>query len=142
MNRFESKCVVVPIDFGEESEEAVDVAMEVASDPGRVHAIYVAPDLGVIGPGVAMEVIDPQAQEKELRETFQQRFEAAKYREIHFSTAFGDPGHQIVHFAEEIGADLIVMPSHGRTGLTRLLIGSVAERVIRLAHCPVLVLRK
>ena len=43
--------------------------------------------------------------------------------------------------ADEWGADLIVMPSHGRSGVKRLLIGSVAERVVRLAHCPVLVLR-
>ena len=45
-------------------------------------------------------------------------------------------------FAQEKHAELIVIPSHGRTGITRLLIGSVAERVVRLAHCPVLVLRK
>ena len=53
----------------------------------------------------------------------------------------GDPGHEITTLAERAGADLIVLNSHGRTGLKRLLIGSVAERVIRLAHCPVLVLR-
>ena len=47
----------------------------------------------------------------------------------------------ITELAAELKADLIVLPSHGRTGLKRLLIGSVAERVVRLAHCPVLVLR-
>jgi nucleotide-binding universal stress UspA family protein len=55
--------------------------------------------------------------------------------------AFGDPGQRITAYAEEVGADVIVMPSHGRTGLKRLLLGSVAERVLRLAHCPVLVLK-
>ncbi|HCK41739.1 MAG TPA: hypothetical protein DHW22_08920 [Planctomycetaceae bacterium] len=49
----------------------------------------------------------------------------------------GDPGHNITDYAKEIGAGLIVMPSHGRTRLKRMLIGSVAERVVRLAHCPV-----
>ncbi len=44
--------------------------------------------------------------------------------------------------AKKIDADLIVMPSHGRTGLKRLLIGSVAERVVRMAKCPVMVLRR
>ena len=53
----------------------------------------------------------------------------------------GDPGHRIADVAAKLGADLIVMPSHGRTGIERMLIGSVAERVLRLAHCPVLVLR-
>ena len=53
----------------------------------------------------------------------------------------GDPGHEITEYAEEIGASLIITPSHGRTGLSRLLIGSVAERVVRLAKCPVMVLK-
>ena len=47
----------------------------------------------------------------------------------------------IANYAREQGAALIVMPSHGRTGLSHLLIGSVAERVVRYASCPVLVLR-
>ena len=64
-----------------------------------------------------------------------------KYAKAPIEILFGDPGHEITEFAERVKADLIVMPSHGRTGLSRLLIGSVAERVIRLAHCPVLVLR-
>jgi nucleotide-binding universal stress UspA family protein len=54
---------------------------------------------------------------------------------------FGDPGREIAAHAEELHAELIVMPSHGRTGLSRLFIGSVAERVVRLAHCPVLILK-
>ena len=53
----------------------------------------------------------------------------------------GDPGSEIVSFANEVNANMIIMPSHGRTGISRLLIGSVAERVLRLASCPVLVLR-
>jgi nucleotide-binding universal stress UspA family protein len=51
----------------------------------------------------------------------------------------GDPGQVIADRAVELGADLIVIPSHGRTGFTRFLLGSVAERVVRLSHCPVLV---
>ena len=53
----------------------------------------------------------------------------------------GDPGSEITKLAKEVGAHLIIMPSHGRTGISRLLLGSVAERVLRLSHCPVLVLR-
>ena len=60
---------------------------------------------------------------------------------MHVDVEFGDPGNQIVDFAERISAELIVIPSHGRTGIERLLLGSVAERVARLAPCPVLVLR-
>jgi len=53
----------------------------------------------------------------------------------------GLPYKRIVERALEEGADMIVISTHGRTGLLRMLIGSVAERVVRLAHCPVLVVR-
>lgn len=51
------------------------------------------------------------------------------------------PPRAICKYAEQIGADLIVIATHGRTGVEHLLIGSVAERVVRLASCPVLTLR-
>jgi nucleotide-binding universal stress UspA family protein len=54
---------------------------------------------------------------------------------------YGEPGSTILAVAEEIGADLIVMGTHGRTGLRRLLMGSVAEHVVRHASCPVLTVR-
>ena len=60
---------------------------------------------------------------------------------VNLEIEFGDAGYRIADHAKQLNADLIVMPSHGRSGITRLLIGSVAERVVRLAHCPVLVLR-
>jgi nucleotide-binding universal stress UspA family protein len=53
----------------------------------------------------------------------------------------GRPDEAIVKFAEDVGADLIVMGSHGRTGLSKILLGSVAERVIGQAACPVLVVK-
>ena len=54
----------------------------------------------------------------------------------------GNPGLKITEFASENGVDLIVLPSHGNSGLKRVLLGSVAERVLRHAECPVLVLRR
>jgi universal stress protein A len=54
----------------------------------------------------------------------------------------GTPEAEIVAFAEEKRADLIVMASHGRTGLSRLLMGSVAEAVLRRATCPVLIVKQ
>ena len=53
----------------------------------------------------------------------------------------GDPAEKIVEFAKEFGCDVIVMGTHGRTGLKHLAAGSVVERVIRTSHCPVLVVR-
>jgi nucleotide-binding universal stress UspA family protein len=53
----------------------------------------------------------------------------------------GTPAGAIVHLAEKEGVDMIVMPTHGRTGLVRLLMGSVAEEVVRKAKCPVLTVK-
>jgi nucleotide-binding universal stress UspA family protein len=71
-----------------------------------------------------------------------ERLTDAKYQGAEKVVLFGDPGHEIADYSQREQADLIVLPSHGRTGISRMLIGSVAERVVRLAHCPVLVLRK
>jgi nucleotide-binding universal stress UspA family protein len=68
-------------------------------------------------------------------------FSAEKYKGIQVEVSFGNAGFRISEYAQEIGADLIVIPSHGRTGIERMLIGSVAERVVQHSHCPVLVLR-
>jgi len=54
------------------------------------------------------------------------------------ATAFGGAAHEITRYAREHGIDLIVVGTHGRTGMSRALLGSVAERVIRTAPCPVL----
>jgi len=54
----------------------------------------------------------------------------------------GDPAEAIVRTAAEIGVDLIVMATHGRTGLPHILLGSVAEKVVRHASCPVLTVRQ
>ncbi|MEM9490904.1 MAG: universal stress protein, partial [Myxococcota bacterium] len=63
---------------------------------------------------------------------------------IHFfiHVRIGAPADMLLNLAGEIGAHLIIMGSHGRTGLTRLLMGSVSERVVREAKCPVLVVRE
>jgi nucleotide-binding universal stress UspA family protein len=54
----------------------------------------------------------------------------------------GDPASEIVRLAEEEGVDLIVLGTHGRTGLSRLLMGSVAEQIVRRAPCPVLTFKQ
>ena len=61
---------------------------------------------------------------------------------IHFDAVIGHPAKQIVEYASAINADLIVMGTHGRTGLAHLLMGSVAEHVVRSANCPVLTVRE
>jgi nucleotide-binding universal stress UspA family protein len=60
---------------------------------------------------------------------------------VHHVLLDGDPASEIVRYASDAGIDLIVMGTHGRTGLERLLMGSVAEKVMRDAHCSVLVVK-
>lgn len=134
--------VLVPVDFSEASLKAVDVALKMVAAPSDIHLIHVLPMLAPAEPGVIWNAIDDESREKHVREALAERLADDLFAAVQFKVAIGDPGHEIADYAEEVGADLIVLPSHGRTGITRLLVGSVAERVVRLAHCPVLVLRE
>ncbi len=139
---FPKQTVLAPVDFSELSWEAVDTALELAAHASGVHVIHVLPVLEPAEPGVIWHTIDDETRSRHATQAVRERLADAKYRDVQVHIAFGDPGVEIADYARQIGADLIVLPSHGRTGIARFLIGSVAERVVRLAHCPVLVLRK
>lgn len=141
MSWFPKNEVVVPVDFSEMSFEAVDIAKEMVTDASHLHIIHVLPVLAAMEPGVVWDTVSNESRQEHTEDALRKKFKPDDYPGIHFATAFGDPGQEISEHAERLGADLIVIPSHGRTGLKRLLIGSVAERVCRLSHCPVLVLR-
>jgi nucleotide-binding universal stress UspA family protein len=140
MSPFAGKPIVAPVDLSEVSDRSLAVAREMATDPKQIVALHVGlPYTAVEQP--YMDLIDERARRKELEESVRKRYEGDKFGGIRVEVRFGDPGSEIASFAKEIGSGLIIMPSHGRTGLAHLLIGSVAERVIRYAPCPVLVLR-
>lgn len=136
------KPVVVPTDFSEDSLRAIEKALSLVEDKGLVRVVHVSPipaggEFGSVWASITTDDIVRGAKEQ-----FQKA--AEKYpgmAGVAFEAKIGDPGLVITEFAGEIGAELIVIPSHGRTGISRLLLGSVAERVIRFATCPVLVLR-
>ena len=142
MTWFPKKSVVVPVDFSAESIAAIDVGLALVDQPSHLHVLHVVIDITPLEAGEVWGVIDPQTRLDQMEMALKQRLADAKYNGIQQAVVMGDPAHGIANFAEEKKAELIVIPSHGRTGITRLLIGSVAERVVRLAHCPVLVLRK
>ena len=142
MSCIQTLSVVVPFDFSDESFGAIGVALKLVERPSDVHVIHVLPFLSAADPGVIWDTIDDESRTKHLKEAMTKRFAAPEFDGIQLQVAFGDPGTEITDFAESMGAELVVIPSHGRTGLTRLLMGSVVERVVRLAHCPVLALRK
>ena len=133
--------VIVPVDFSEQSMVAVGEALKMVGSAANIEVVHVLPELSPVEPGVVWQVVDDANRASHAREAIEERLSDDKYAGIHISVLFGDPGDEITKQAETSHADMIIMPSHGRTGLKRLLIGSVAERVVRLAHCPVLVLR-
>lgn len=142
MTHWPKKKVVVPVDFSDESIEAIDQALAIVDSPSHVHVVHVRTDVPFDEYGAPLLQVDREAQTEHAQQAMSERLTAPKYAAVTRQVLFGDPGHEIADYAQTIGAELIVLPSHGRRGLTRLLMGSVAERVVRLAHCPVLVLRK
>ncbi len=138
---FPKKCVVVPIDFSDQSFEALGWALQMVEEPSQVRLIHVLPSMDPGDPGVIWQTLDNESRSLHAEKALRERLEDSKYEGVGIDVTFGESAQEIVDFALRVGAELIVLPSHGRTGLSRLLIGSVAERVVRLAHCPVLVLR-
>ena len=134
--------VVVPIDFSDESFAALDTAVQLVASPANLHVIHVLPRMETTEPGFIWGMVDDDARRKHARDALHERLVQHDVVGANIVVAIGDPGREIPDFAESLHAELIVLPSHGRTGISRLLIGSVAERVVRRAHCPVLVLRQ
>ncbi len=140
MSGLHPKVTVVPIDFSELSYAALDRALEIAGD-GEVHVIHVLAKLSPMEPGNLYGTVTDATRTKSAVDFMQEQLRETKYRGLQAHAAVGDPGSEIVALAERLKADLIVMPSHGYGLVKRLLLGAVVERVVRLAHCPVLVLR-
>ncbi|EGJ29959.1 universal stress protein UspA family nucleotide-binding protein [Moorena producens 3L] len=86
--------------------------------------------------------VDSQTRKSHVENVLSERFKEPLYQGIHINVTIGNPASNIIDYAREQAIDLIVIPSHGYTGLKRFVLGSVAERVVRFAHCPVLVLRR
>ena len=133
--------VVVPFDFSDQCTQAVQTAVQLTESPGDVTVLHVLPVLAAGEPGVVWEMLSDESRVEHAEAILKEKMQEAGCGEVNLTVTVGEPVHEIAAFAEEKGADLIVMPSHGRTGITRFLIGSVTERVTRLAHCPVLVMR-
>jgi nucleotide-binding universal stress UspA family protein len=141
MKDFEKKPIIVPWDFSEMSKNAFLKAMEIAASPDQIEVVHVTPYPSAVEPSVIWGTYSEDDIRESLQNSFRKEIANAKFEKVRFTALFGDPGSRIARLAEERGAGLIVISSHGRTGLTRMLVGSVAERVVRLAPCPVLVLR-
>jgi nucleotide-binding universal stress UspA family protein len=137
---------LLAVDLSESFEDLVGRARALADARGATLAlVHVAPDPVDLQPLLSDRLQSglPQWSEVEtsVRTAVAERLAAAGLADLPLFVERGEPYAEIVRRAEAWGATLLVVGSHGKTGLTRMLLGSVAERVVRYAHCPVLVLR-
>lgn len=141
------KLIMSPIDFSKPSDEGTKTAIELATLYGSelclVHVVPAIPKL----PSASLLFHEREYEEellkdaqKRLDEIVQQVSERGLTARAIVGTA-NDTGGELLRIAEQNHVDLIVIPTHGMTGWHKLAFGSVAEKVVRLANCPVLVLR-
>jgi nucleotide-binding universal stress UspA family protein len=139
------KKIVVPVDFTKNTSKLVEYAVYMAESlQAVIDFVHVVPDY----PGDAM-IGSPFAQEYQDKD-----FAASKGKMAHLvedsrgicsgcegEIVYGDPVGQIVGFAEARNADLLILGTHDAKGLEKVLLGNVAEHVLRKAHCPVLIMK-
>ncbi len=142
------RTIVVPVDFSEYSEKAFTWALALAEKwRSRIVLLHVVP-VPIPAPivmGVHFNLTDFAAALLEDAKAKAKEFVArsgSKTAQIEAKVISGQPFLEICRVAEQEKADVIIMGSHGRTGLSHVLLGSVAERVVRHASCPVLVVGK
>lgn len=142
MSWLPKKKVLVPTDFSEPSVDAIHTALEMVEHGVDVHILHVLEPLEHTSPGVLFGDFDPESRKARTINYLNEFLKAHELDGLTGAIQIGNPGLKITEYAEENKIDLIVMPSHGYHGLKRILLGSVAERVLRHAECPVLVLRR
>jgi nucleotide-binding universal stress UspA family protein len=140
--------ILVPTDFSSCSDhatlEAIDLAERLGADVTLMHAyglpVYVSPEGGTFfpSPGTMLEITEGAHRALAALKRRLDRPDLA----IDLKAEQGPAAQAIIRVAQEGGFDLVVMGTHGRTGLKHLLVGSVAEHVIRACDVPVLTLRE
>jgi nucleotide-binding universal stress UspA family protein len=140
--------ILVPTDFSKSSANALTYGAAFATRFGaELHLLHVVQDLALFIPEAVMlapPMMPPveqfvSAARTALERTIQEL--ATPELRIQPEVAEGTPFEEIIRFAREKDIDLIVMGTHGHTGLAHLFMGSVAEKVVRRAPCPVLTVR-
>ncbi|AUX23636.1 uncharacterized protein SOCEGT47_041640 [Sorangium cellulosum] len=133
-----AKRILVPVDLGEGSASAVQLALELAAPLGAevvLMHVYTLPRYAYAGVNI---VLPPESIE-EISATAQRAIEAyaKKHGGLRCLLREGDPAEQIVRAIEGVRPYMVVMGTHGRRGISRMLLGSVAETVIRTSPVPV-----
>lgn len=137
-----SKKILFPTDFSHAGDAALEFAESLAKEGnGRLLIVHVqeAP-VAYLGDGMYYGIPEPSTEG--LMKMLQAVKPADSRVPVEYRLVTGHPVESLVRLAKEEAIDLIVLGSHGRTGLSRMLIGSVAEGVVRKAKCPVLVCKQ
>jgi nucleotide-binding universal stress UspA family protein len=141
--------ILVPTDFSPPSDAALEYAKAIAHRFGAsLHLLHVADD--PYRAALAAEVFVPEVEglrDEIIRNAtarLKELLTPADLSDLHAATTtvIGTPAWSIVEYAGAHDIDLVIMGTHGRGGMTHLLMGSVAERVVRTAPCPVLTVRQ
>ena len=144
----EIRSILAPADFSAHSERAVRYACGLAERLGaELHLLHVLSEILPAGPDpLLMPVMPPEyyeENEERAKETLGRLLQPdwGSPRSVVTAVRWGSPVEGIVVHAAELKVDMIVIATHGRTGLSHVLLGSVAERIVREAPCPVLTIR-
>jgi len=139
--------LVVAYDFSSEAERALQRAIIVAQPGTELHIVAVLDDRhrrpSRLHPTRKVDYHVSDDVRQRIKERLGSVVPADPSHELKvcIHTRIGDPAREILGVAEDVSADIIVMGTHSRSGVTRWVLGSVAEKVVRLAGCPVLVVR-
>lgn len=132
--------VLLPFDFSEAATEAIATARGLVARTELLWVLHVIPPISTTSPSFLMGEHEPEDLRAHADTALAKALSVAGLGEARRRIEIGDPAGEIIDVAKEIDANLIVIPSRGKTGLRRWMIGSVAEKVVRHAPCPVLVL--
>jgi len=133
--------ILYPVDFSTSGQTALEMATSLARDRGATLVIlHIEEPPMAYGGGEFYYGIEEPSRE-ELRRMLAEVVPADPNVPVERHLMIGSPATSIVEMARREHVELIVMATHGRTGLTRLLMGSVAEEVVRKAECPVLIVK-
>jgi nucleotide-binding universal stress UspA family protein len=136
-----TKKILFPTDFSTASDAGLEMAASLARDTGATLVIVHVEEPPAAYGGGELYYGMPEPDNTELLRMLYAVRPADPAVLYEHRLVSGDPAAEIVRLAETEGADMIVMGPHGRTGLRRLLMGSVAEAVVRRAACPVLTVK-
>ena len=132
--------VLLPFDFSEAATEAIATARSMVARPEQLYVLHVIQPLETNSPAFLVNEIDVDELRERADTELAKILSMADVGEAQRRIRVGDPAGEIIDVASEIDAAVIVIPSRGKVGLRRWMVGSVAERVVRRAQCPVLVL--